>query len=155
MNFCFVIFTQDQFIGTKEVSYSYSTDNFINSYLVLWNLPSRSLIKPFPSNHQSHFYWLAGAARGLSHSSIVAWGLFLESPETFRAHFGWHNSLCIFKTKATLQLFLFLFPLQHMKRPASQNMQSFTNGFSGPKSFRDFRETGPWSRILGTLSYVR
>ena len=29
------------------------------------------------------------------------WGLFLESSETFRAHFGWHNSLCIFKTKAS------------------------------------------------------
>ena len=28
-------------------------------------------------------------------------GLFLESPETFRAHFGWHNCLCIFKTKAS------------------------------------------------------
>ena len=28
-------------------------------------------------------------------------GPFLESPETFRAHFGWHNSLCIFKTKAS------------------------------------------------------
>ena len=26
---------------------------------------------------------------------------FLESPETFRAYFGWHNSLCIFKTKAS------------------------------------------------------
>ena len=34
-------------------------------------------------------------------SSIRAWGPFLESPETFRAHFGWHNSLCIFKTKAS------------------------------------------------------
>ena len=31
---------------------------------------------------------------------LVPWGLFLESPETFRAYFGWHNSLCIFKTKA-------------------------------------------------------
>ena len=29
------------------------------------------------------------------------WGLFLKSPETFRAYFGWHNSLCIFKTKAS------------------------------------------------------
>jgi len=28
-------------------------------------------------------------------------GLFLKSPETFRAYFGWHNSLCIFKTKAS------------------------------------------------------
>ena len=26
---------------------------------------------------------------------------FLESPETFRANFGWHNSLCIFKTTAS------------------------------------------------------
>ena len=24
--------------------------------------------------------------------------------------------------------------------------RSFTNGFSGPKSSRDFRETGPWTR---------
>ena len=28
-------------------------------------------------------------------------GLFLKSPETFRAYFGWHNSICIFKTKAS------------------------------------------------------
>ena len=29
------------------------------------------------------------------------WGPFLESPETFWAHFGWNNSLCMFKTKAS------------------------------------------------------
>ena len=29
---------------------------------------------------------------------------------------------------------------------AKQAVGSFTNGFSGPKSFRDFRETGPRSR---------
>ena len=34
-------------------------------------------------------------------SRMGCWGLFHESPETFRAHFGWHNSLCIFKTKAS------------------------------------------------------
>ena len=28
-------------------------------------------------------------------------GPFLERPDTFRAHFGWHNPLCIFKTKAS------------------------------------------------------
>ena len=28
-------------------------------------------------------------------------GPFLESAENFRAHLGWHNSLCIFKTKAS------------------------------------------------------
>ena len=31
---------------------------------------------------------------------IKTWSPFLKSPETFRAHFGWRNSLCIFKTKA-------------------------------------------------------
>ena len=51
MNFSFVIFTQDQFIGTKEVSDSDSIDNFMNSYLELW------ILHPFPSNHQSHFYF--------------------------------------------------------------------------------------------------
>ena len=30
-----------------------------------------------------------------------SWGLFLERSETFRAYFGWHHSLCIFKTKAS------------------------------------------------------
>ena len=28
-------------------------------------------------------------------------GPFLERPETFRAHFEWHSSLCIFRTKAS------------------------------------------------------
>ena len=38
-----------------------------------------------------------------------------------------------------------------MKRPAllSQAGRSFTNGFSGPKSFRDFRGTGPRFRNKG------
>jgi len=31
----------------------------------------------------------------------LARGPFLESPVTFREHFGWHNSPCIFKTKAS------------------------------------------------------
>ena len=34
-------------------------------------------------------------------SLINSRGPFLESPETFRAHFGRHNYLCIFKTKAS------------------------------------------------------
>ena len=32
---------------------------------------------------------------------LEAWGPFLESPETFRAHFGLHDSLYIFKAKAS------------------------------------------------------
>ena len=33
--------------------------------------------------------------------TVGTWGLFLESPETFRAHFGLHNALCILKMKAS------------------------------------------------------
>ena len=43
----------------------------------------------------------------------------------------------------TLQLFLFLFPLRHMKRPALQNKQARVLRMA----FRDFRETGPWTEI--------
>ena len=32
---------------------------------------------------------------------LFPWGPFLGSSETFRAYFGWHNSLCIFTTKAS------------------------------------------------------
>ena len=32
---------------------------------------------------------------------VLVWDPFLETPETFREHFGWHNSLCIFKTKVS------------------------------------------------------
>ena len=30
--------------------------------------------------------------------------------------------------------------------------QSFTNGYSGPRSFQDFRETGPWALLFSFLS---
>ena len=53
---------------------------------------------------------------------------FLESPGIFRAHFGEHNSLCIFKTKASrgtklCSYFNFYFLYNIMKRPALQNKQ--------------------------------
>ena len=50
--------------------------------------------------------------------------IFHLGPETFRAHFGWHNSLYIFKTKAyrgTKLCSYFNFCSQHMKRSALQN----------------------------------
>ena len=34
-----------------------------------------------------------------------------------------------------------------MKRPEKAG-RSFTNGFSGPKGFRDFRETGSWAELF-------
>ena len=49
------------------------------------------------------------------------WSPFLESPETFRAHLGWHNSLLHNNSGSrheTLQLIKFLFHLKHMKRRA-------------------------------------
>ena len=56
------------------------------------------------------------------------WCLFLESLETFRAHFGWQFSLYLqsegFSRHRTLQLISFLFPLQQMKRPALQNKRA-------------------------------
>ena len=51
--------------------------------------------------------------------AIETRGPFLESPETFRAHFGGHNSVFIFKTKASRGT-KFSFPLQHIKNPALQ-----------------------------------
>ena len=44
--------------------------------------------------------WDSESMSGKSHFRVSR-GPFLESPETFRDHFGWHNSLCIFKTKAS------------------------------------------------------
>ena len=76
-------------------------------------------------------------------------GPFLESPETFRAHFGSHNSLCIFKAKASrgtkLCSYFNLYSLYKSWKDQLYRIsgRSFTNGFSGSKSFRDFRETGP------------
>ena len=52
-------------------------------------------------------------------------GLFLESPETFRAtQFSLYLQNEGVSRHETLQLFLFLFPLQHMRRPALQYKQA-------------------------------
>ena len=63
------------------------------------------------TNETRQFCWTERAAHdqtGHTYGAKTIWpeavrvrGPFLESPETFRAHFGWHNSLCIFKTKAS------------------------------------------------------
>mgnify|MGYP006964530288 CR=1 FL=1 len=89
------------------------------------NICSRgSLISKLVNNHLS---WVAPRFfRTIKNSvqvfqwTLLAWGPFLESPETLQAHFGWHISICIFKAKGdsrheTLQLFYFIFPLQHEK----------------------------------------
>ena len=46
-------------------------------------------------------FWRSLPNDDVKFSHLRSWGLFLEGPETFRAYFGWHNSLCIFKTEAS------------------------------------------------------
>ena len=83
-----------------------------------------------------------------------AWGPFLESPETFRAHFGWHNSLCNFKTRASrgrkLWSYFYFYSLFNVWKDQLYRISrsEFTNGYSGPKSFRDLRETGPRPQLF-------
>ena len=77
-------------------------------------------------------------------------GPFLESSETFRTYFGLHNSLCIFKMKASrarnFAFILIFIPFTTYEKTSFTKLagRSFTNGFSGPESFRDFRlRNGP------------
>ena len=64
-----------------------------------------------------------------SKTSVRTWGPFLESP--FRAHFGWHNSLFIFKTKAS--------------RSSQLLLCSYFNFYSLYKLWTDQGPLGPWS----------
>ena len=74
---------------------------------------------------------------------------------TFRVHFGWHSSLCIFKTKASqgtkLCSYFNFSPFTTYEKTSFTEWasRSFRNGFPGPKSSRDFRETGHWLGSLG------
>ena len=79
-----------------------------------------------------------------------AWGPFLESSETFRAHFPLHLQNEGVSRLETLQLFLFLFSLQHMKRSALQNKQvgGLRMAFRARKGFGTFEKRAPsqnWS----------
>ena len=79
--------------------------------------------------------------------SYVTRGPFLDSPETFRAHFGWQFALYLqsqgVSKPKTLQIFSFLFPLQHMKRPALIN-----NGAAGlRKAFRARKVFGTFEKF--------
>ena len=79
------------------------------------------------------------------------WRAFLETPETFRAHFGCHNFLRIFKMKTFPGMnFCKKFTLSYLQIIVKDQRfrisgRSFKNGFSDPKRLRDFRETGPRS----------
>ena len=68
-------------------------------------------------------------------------GPFSRRLRNFSGVFRWHNSLCV------------LFPLQNMRRAALQNkwVVVSTDGFSDPKSLRDFWENGAWGDWVGKI----
>ena len=76
-------------------------------------------------------------------------GLFLESPETFRAYFGWCNSLCIFKTKAPrgtkLCHYLYFYSLYNMWKDQLYRISRswFYEWLFGPEKFSGLSRNGP------------
>ena len=72
---------------------------------------------------------------------------FLESPETTRAHFGWHSSLCIFKTKASRgTTFWHCFNSNSLYNVWKDHLyrisgSEFYEWLFVPEKFRDFRES--------------
>ena len=75
--------------------------------------------------------------------------LFLESPETFRAHFGWHNSLCIFKTKASrgtkLCSYCYFYSLYNIWKDQLYRISrsEFYEWLFGPEKFSGLSRNGP------------
>ena len=88
--------------------------------------------------------------------------LFLESPETFRAHFGWHNFLCIFKTKASRgtklhSYFYFYSQYNIWKDQLYRTSRSyFYEWLFGPEKFSGLSRNGPlvytMNRPFSTIS---
>ena len=69
----------------------------------LLNPSIKQLINGHLNTHDLLPFWPCGSIGWATVITVrfTSWGPFLESPETFRAYFGRHNSLCIFKTKAS------------------------------------------------------
>ena len=73
------------------------------------------------------------------------WSLFLKSPETFRAYFGYYNALFISSQRRGSNSLGFSY-LKNMLKDhlfKTSRLQFDNCGFWGPKSYRDFRETDP------------
>ena len=83
---------------------------------------------------------------------IQARGLFLESPETFRAYFGWYNSLCIFKPKASwgtkLCSYFYFYSLYNIWKDQLHRIcrSEFYEWLFGPEKFSGLSRNGPLSR---------
>ena len=84
-------------------------------------------------------------------------GLFLESPETFRAHFVWHNSLCIFKTKASrgtkLCSYFYFYSLCNIWKDQLHRIcrSEFYEWLFGPEKFSGLSRNGPLDAYMAFL----
>ena len=89
-----------------------------------------------------------------------AWGPFLESPETLRAHFGLHISICIFKAKGvsrheTLQFFYTSYSLYNLWKGQLYRISGsqFYQWLFGPEKFSGLSRNGPLvSKIIAAIS---
>ena len=86
--------------------------------------------------------------------STGSWGLFLESPESFRAYFGWHNYLRIFKTKTSrgkkLCSYFYFYSLYNIWKDQLYiiSRSSFYEWLYGPEKLSGLSRNGP----LGPVS---
>ena len=82
-----------------------------------------------------------------------AWRPFLESPETFRVHFGCHNSPCIFKTKASggpnLGSYFNFYSLNKIGKEQLYRISEFEfyEWLFGPEKFSGLSRNGPLARV--------
>ena len=76
-------------------------------------------------------------------------GACFKSPETFRPHFGWHNSLCIFITKAPrgtkLSSYIYFYSLYNIWKEQLYRISGsgFHEGLFGPEKFSGLSRNGP------------
>lgn len=85
---------------------------------------------------------------------MLIWGPFLVSPKSFLAHFGWHSSPCIFKTKASqgtkfCSSFNFS-PLYNKWKDQLYRMKQvgvLETAFRDRKVFGTLEKWGHWSRL--------
>ena len=96
---------------------------------------------------------LPGQHRAIT-SCYRAWGLFLESPETFRAHFGWHNSFFIFKARASrgtnlavIFIFYSLYNIIWKDQLYRISRSKFYEWLFGSEKFSGLSRNGPETRL--------
>ena len=83
-------------------------------------------------------------------------GPFLGSPDTFRVQFGWHNSPCIFKGKASwgMQLCIYFNLYSHYNIWKDQlhriSQAEFYRWLFGFKKFSGLWRSGPQASMLAT-----